>query len=250
MTLESLPFELAALRDAVNYQRWVASATAPYLGARLLEVGAGLGSLSRWLPLRERLVLSERDPELLRLLRIETRERFGADPRVAVAEADLSHDLPAAIAAEELDTIVSFNVLEHVEDDAGVLARLAGLLRRSSCSGPRRIVSFVPAHPWAYGSIDAAYGHVRRYTAASFRALAARSCPDCNVETRYFNVVGLPGWVLMGRILRRQAVSVSAIRWFERLCPWIRDADDALHRLGLPLGQSLITILTLPTGEQ
>jgi SAM-dependent methyltransferase len=246
---EPLPFELAALRGAVNYQSWVAAVTAPYLGARLLEVGAGLGSLSRWLPVRERLVLTERDPELLRLLRIETRERFGADPRVTVAEADVSYELPPSIAAEQLDTIVSFNVLEHVEDDAGVLARLAALLRGSSCPGPRRIVSFVPAHPWAYGSIDAAYGHVRRYTAASFRALAARSCPDWQVETRYFNVVGLPGWVLMGRILRRQSVSVGAIRWFERLCPWVRGADDVLHRLGLPLGQSLPTTKKRASGR-
>src|SRR5258706_9687926 len=116
-----LPFELTALRSAVNYQRWVADAAAPHLGARILEVGAGLGTLSRWLPLRERLVLSEREPELLRLLRAEVRERFGADPRVSVVQADLGSELPAAIATEDLDTIVSFNVLEHVEDDVGVL---------------------------------------------------------------------------------------------------------------------------------
>jgi SAM-dependent methyltransferase len=241
-----LPFELTALRSAVNYQRWVADAAAPHLGARILEVGAGLGNLSRWLPLHERLVLSEREPELLRLLRAEVRERFGADPRVAVVQADLGGELPAAIAAEDLDTIVSFNVLEHVEDDVGVLARLAALLLRSRCPGPRRIVSFVPAHPWAYGSVDAAYGHVRRYTAASFAALAAKSCPGWQLETRYFNAFGLPGWVLLGRLLRRQSVSAGAIRWFERLCPWIRGADDALHRVGLPFGQSLVAVLTHP----
>lgn len=241
---EPLPFELTALRSAVNYQRWVADAATPHLGARILEVGAGLGNLSRWLPLRERLVLSELEPELLRLLRAEARERFGADPRVTVVQADLGSELPAAITAEDLDTIVSFNVLEHVEDDVGVLARLAALLQASRCAGPRRIVSFVPAHQWAYGTIDAAYGHVRRYTAASFAALAAKSCPDWRLETRYFNAFGLPGWVLLGRILRRQSVSVAAIRAFERLCPWIRGIDDALHRLRLPFGQSLIAVLT------
>src|SRR3954469_3736049 len=111
---ESLPFELTALRSGVNYPRWVAAPGAPHLGARILEVGAGLGNLSRWLPLRERLLLSEREPELLRLLRDEVRERFGGDPRVTVVQADLDGELPAQIAAENLDTIVSFNVLEHV----------------------------------------------------------------------------------------------------------------------------------------
>jgi hypothetical protein len=244
--MSSLPFELAALRGAVNYQSWVAESVAPHLGARILEVGAGVGSMSRWLPLRERLVLSEYEPELLEQLAVEMRERFGADSRVAVVPADLRSELPERFAAEEFDTVVSFNVLEHVQEDAAALARLAGLLRRSSSPGPRRIVTFVPAHPWAYGSIDVAYGHVRRYTAASFAALAAKSCPDFRLETRYFNVAGLPGWVLLGRLLRRPRVSARAIRAFEYLCPWIRGADDALHRLGLPAGQSLIAVLTHP----
>ena len=243
---EPLPFELEALRGAVNYQRWVADTVAPHLGSRILEVGAGLGSLSRWLPLRDRLVLSEFDPALLPLLRADVHQRFGADPRVTVVEADLGREMPATIAAEDLDTVVSFNVLEHVEDDAGALDRLAAVLRRSPSPGEHRIVTFVPAHPWAYGSVDAAYGHVRRYTAASFAALATKSCPDWRLQTRYFNAFGLPGWVLLGRVLRRRSVSVGAIRWFERLCPWIRDVDDLLHSLRLPLGQSLIAVLTLP----
>src|SRR3954464_13659890 len=127
---EPPPFQLPALRSAVNSQRGVAAAAAPHLGARILEVGAGLGNLSRWLPLRERLLLSEREPELLRLLRAEVLERFGADPRVTVVQADLDAELPPAIAAAALDTIVSFNVLEHVEDDVGVLSRLASVLRQ------------------------------------------------------------------------------------------------------------------------
>jgi hypothetical protein len=137
-------------------------------------------------------------------------------------------------------------VLEHVDDDAAVLSRLAALLRKSNAPGPRRIVTFVPAHQWAYGTIDAAYGHVRRYSAASFSALAAQCCPGCKVETRYFNAFGLPGWVLMGRILRRTRISLAAIEWFERLCPYIRGFDDLLHAvLRLPLGQSLLAIVTV-----
>jgi SAM-dependent methyltransferase len=246
-----LPFELAALRGAVNYQRWVIDAVSPYLGERILELGAGVGTMSRRLPLRQRLVLSEVEPGLLPLLRAEVRERFGDDSRVAVIPMDLRADMPAGIAAAELDTIVSFNVLEHIENDVEVLRRLAALLRRSASPGPRRIVSFVPAHRWAYGSFDRVYGHFRRYTAASFGVFAAEACPDFRLETRYFNAFGLPGWVLFGRLLQRQSIGAGALRWFERLCPYIRPADDLLHRLGLPLGQSLIAVLTLhkPAGQ-
>ena len=242
----SLPFELEALRKAVNYQRWIADTVRPHLGARILEIGSGLGSMSRWLPVRERLVLTECEPALLDVLRAEARQHFGADPRVAVAAADVTRELPAELARENFDTVVSFNVLEHVADDAAALARLTALLRDGGRSGSRRIVSFVPAHQWAYGSIDAVYGHVRRYSAAGFARLASQACPGCKVETRYFNAFGLPGWVLMGRILRRPRISTGAIDWFERLCPYIRGIDDLLHAgFRLPLGQSLLATVTL-----
>ena len=236
-----LPFELEALRKAVNYQRWVADAVTPHLGERILEVGSGLCSMSCWLPVRKKLVLTECEPMLLDELRVTISQRFEGDARVAVAAADVTRELPPQLAAEAFDTVVSFNVLEHIPDDVGALQRLARLLRKGC-----RIVSFVPAHAWAYGSIDQVYGHVRRYSARSFAALAAKACPGAKLETRYFNAFGLPGWLLMGRILRRRAIDVRAIELFERLCPYVRGVDDAAHKyLKLPAGQSLIAVITL-----
>jgi len=237
-----LPFELEALRKAVNYQRWVADAVRPYLGESILEVGSGLGSMSRWLPVRKKLVLTECEPALLEELRATARRQFGDDPRVNVAAGDVTRDLPPELSAGQFDTLVSFNVLEHIADDTGALGRMARLLRKPG----GRIVSFVPAHAWAFGSIDTVYGHVRRYTSRSFAELAARACPGGRLEARYFNAFGLPGWILMGRVLRRRSIDIRAIDLFEKLCPYIRGLDDAMHRyLKLPLGQSLLAVITL-----
>jgi len=243
----ALPFEFTALRGAVKYQRWIVESVTPYLGVRILEVGAGVGIMSRWLPVHERLVLSEAEPALLSALETEARQHFGADPRVAVMQADLSRDLPAAMTAENFDTVVSFNVIEHIEDDVAALARLADMLAHAATRGPRRIVSFVPAHAWAFGAIDAAYGHFRRYSAASFARLVERSCPGARLDTRYFNTFGLPGWLVLGKLLRRRSFSAAAVDAFDRLCPWLRGPDRMLHSvLRLPLGQSLIAVVTLP----
>jgi SAM-dependent methyltransferase len=242
----SLPLELEALRKAVNYQRWIADAVTPYVGERILEVGSGLGSMSRWLPLRKRLVLTECEPMLLEELRATVRRWFDADPRVAVAAADVARELPDELAAEKFDTVVSFNVLEHIEDDVATVARLARLLQKGGASQARRIVSFVPAHPWAFGTIDTAYGHVRRYSSSSFAAMAARACPGGRLQTRYFNLFGLLGWILMGRILRRRSINTRAIDLFENLCPYIRGLDDAMHTyLKFPAGQSLLAVITI-----
>src|SRR5262245_37150543 len=67
--LPAIPFELEALNQATEYQRWVTDTVMPYLGERILELGAGVGNLSRWLPVKERLILTETEPYLLDLLR-------------------------------------------------------------------------------------------------------------------------------------------------------------------------------------
>jgi SAM-dependent methyltransferase len=59
---------------------------------------------------------------------------------------------------ESVDYLFSFEVLEHIPDDAGALADWAKTLRR----GGRLLVS-TPAHQRKYGSADALVGHVRRY---------------------------------------------------------------------------------------
>ena len=100
---------------------------------------------------------------------------------------------------------------------------------------------------WAFGSIDREYGHQRRYDAASFARLAERACPGARLETHYFNLPGLGGWFLIGKVFRRRTISPLAIRALELLCPLLRPLDALLHRgLRIPLGQSLIAVVTLP----
>jgi hypothetical protein len=87
---------------------------------------------------------------------------------------------------------------------------------------------------------------VRRSSAGMFADLARKACPGGRLQARYFNVFGLPGWVLLGRVLRRRNIDVRAIDAFEKLCPYIRGLDDAMHKyLKLPVGQSLLAVITL-----
>lgn len=247
MNATTVPFELALLARATNYQRWVADTVAPYLGRRILEIGAGIGNMSRWLPRRELLVLSESNPVLLPLLRENAAREFSGDSRVSVQLLDLTTDWRDSLRDHDFDTIVSFNVLEHVEHDLAAARQLVALLAQSAARGPKRLVSFVPAHPWAFGAIDEAYGHFRRYSARALRRLMTGAAPGCRYFQRHFNVFGLPGWIVLGRVLRRARIDPAAVAAFERLCPYLRGLDDLLHvRLKLPLGQSLVAVAELP----
>ena len=242
--VSGVPFELEALIQARRYQLWIIRRVRPFLGARILEIGAGIGSMSRWLPIRERLIVTESDPVLYELLESRATEwQADSTGKVSLRRFDLLRDPLDPYFAENLDTIISFNVLEHIEDDRLALQHLVRILQRSRPGRPRRIVSFVPAHSWAYGKIDQSFGHFRRYSSAGMRRLAAEITPEAVVHNRYFNVVGLGGWVLNGRILRRRRFGLGAVKIADALCPVLAPIDDFLHdSIRLPLGQSLVSV--------
>jgi SAM-dependent methyltransferase len=250
---ESMPFELESLAKAVNYQRWVSDAIQPYMGRRILEVGAGIGNMSQWLPVRERLVLTETEPALLAVLHARTHRYFGdAVSRVRIAALDLGGHTSDALQleGEAFDTIVSFNVLEHIENDRAAVERLLALLR-SSDRPMRRLVSFVPAQSWALSQMDRYYGHFRRYSAGRIRQVSRELAPDAQLSLRSFNAIGLLGWVWTTMILKRGVIDPGSVKAFDALCPYIKHIDNfACRTLRYPLGQSFVWVLTLPDARR
>jgi Methyltransferase domain len=243
-TESPLPFELDALAGAHRYQAWVAKLVLPFLGERILEVGAGIGSMSNHLPARKRLILSEMEPALLERLRhCEAAQRGAVVHAFDIGTGD---GLPA-IVAEAPDTIVSFNVLEHIENDEAALRTLLTILNRSSAAGPKRLVTFVPAHPFAFNAMDRHFGHFRRYDVHRVRFLASRVAPQAPLQTRFFNALSLPGWWFQGNILGRDRIGSTGVAAFEAIAPLLTPIDDFLHeKLHIPFGQSLLFVLTLP----
>ncbi|MGH7605889.1 MAG: class I SAM-dependent methyltransferase [Gemmatimonadales bacterium] len=226
---------LERLARATRFNRWMFDRIRPWIGRRVLEVGAGLGNLSAFLLDRERVVLTDTDPGYLERLR----QRFGAHPNVTIARLELPrvHD---GLAAERFDTIICLNVLEHIADDHASLVQMRRLLRPGR-EGAGRLVLLVPALRALYGTLDEALGHYRRYGRADLTAkLRAAGFAPHHLE--YFNLAGMPGWWLVGRVLRRRLIPAASLAWYDALVPLFR-----LERL-LPwrVGQSLIAIGEAP----
>jgi SAM-dependent methyltransferase len=244
-----LPFELDALAEASHYQRWVFDAVQPYLGRRILEVGSGIGNMSQWLPAEELLVLTETEPLLLDLLRERVPGYFGplsANVRVEALELGAQHAAAAdSLAPLNFDTVISFNVLEHIEDDKAALTRLIAILRASPAP-VRRLVSFVPAQPWALSDLDRHYGHFRRYGKRGIQDLSREIAPDAELLVMPFNALGLLGWVWSTMILKQTTIDRRAVKAYDSICRHTRGLDDLLcRRLHYPLGQSFVWVLTL-----
>ena len=237
-----VPFELQALSQAANYQRWVFRSITADIGRRVMEIGAGIGNMSRWFPKCEKLILTDTDETMLDVLRASIGPGQG---HITVRKFNVLADDLAPFREENLDTIVSFNVLEHLEDDRRAMERVCSILRNSAASETKRLITFVPAHAWAYGAIDKAFGHFRRYSRKSLELLCASVAPEASVKVRYLNAFGLLGWMVRGRLLKIPSISLGSIRIFEALCPILGPFDDFLHRvMHLPFGQSLVAVMT------
>ncbi len=224
---------LAEMSLARRFHEWMARLMLPDLGVRILEVGAGIGNLSRWLPKRERLVLTDHDPTYLRLLT----DAWAGHPIVSVAKFDLESDADAAaLAAQPFDTVVCANVLEHVADDAGAVRRMASLLEPGG-----RLVLLVPQHPALYGRYDRELGHHRRYRRDDLRRLVEAAGLRV-VRARSFNFAAMLGWWWNGVVLRRRAMSRWQIKLFDLLVPLMSRIE---RRIPLP-GLSLLMVAERP----
>ena len=237
----NIPFELNTLLHANHYSKWIYQSVAKHLGSRILELGAGIGNITQWLPRRELLVVTEAEPALMNF----TKNRIGTtNPAVVFQLIDLDLSFSEQVKRHDVDTIVSFNVLEHIQDDIAAAREQVKVLKQSNAKGTKRLVIFVPAHPFAFGSFDEIFKHYRRYSAKGLRQLFASIDPALKVKTYYFNLLTLPGWLFAGRVVKSTRFSPVQMKIVNAIIPFWAPFDWLIHHLFcIPLGQSVIAVV-------
>ena len=162
--------ELDLFKKARNWKAYWRARIAEFVRGEVLEVGAGIGAntlalaglaYERWTCL---------EPDAVLAARIEL-PPGGRHKTVVGTVADLSAD--TKFKAVLYDTILYIDVLEHIEDDRGEMARAAARLKPGGA-----LIVMVPAHPFLFTPFDAAIGHFRRYTRASLLATSRTAAPE------------------------------------------------------------------------
>jgi len=223
---------LDALGGADRFNRWLFEQVRDELGDRVLEIGSGVGNMTQFLLSKKLVVASDIDARHLERLR----RRFVEGERLRVMHVDAARIDPDALRVHGIDTVLGLNVLEHIEDDEAALARMHALLPPGG-----RLALLVPAHPALFSSLDRSLDHFRRYSREGLESKLLRA--GFKVERlRYFNLPGIVGWWLNGRILKRRALPGNQVRLFDLLVPLFR----LERRFGPPFGLSLIAIARKP----
>ena len=125
----------------------------PYFGDRLLEIGSGIGSISRILPIRERITLSDWRPEYLDLLN----KGFSGKQRIEIEEFDINSDSVPDRLKNKFDSVLMMHQLQMTDREDLVLQNALNLLQKKG-----RLVISVP-NCGEIGEYESRLGYRRRY---------------------------------------------------------------------------------------
>jgi glycosyltransferase involved in cell wall biosynthesis len=214
---------LHELERARRFNDWMADAIRPWLGARVLEIGAGIGTITAQLIPRDAYVASDVNPNYLHYL-----QNFAAGkPYLRIARIDLERAETWGEQRGRFDTVVCLNVLEHVHDPVAALRNASGALVPGG-----RLVLYVPRGQRLFSSLDEALGHRCRYEIEGLRSELAEAGFELEHLT-LFNRFSVPGWWWNGKVLRRKTFTRVQLKGMDLLVPLLRRLDRFVPWAGL-----------------
>ncbi len=208
---------LPRLSRAPKYTRWLADTIRPYIGEKVLEIGAGVGNLTLNLVPRSLYVACDANPLFVREL-----EKLRSTRPYLLACGVERLDAESLPSPAGFDTVICQGLLERASDDVAVLRAVREKLEE----GGQAIV-LVPQGPGLYGSLDRLLGLARRYTRNQLEA-AARQAGLRPVAILAFNRLGSLGWWLNSRLLRRRKFGLAQIKILNLLVSVLRKLDGLL----------------------
>jgi SAM-dependent methyltransferase len=213
------------LSEAVHYNEWIYQMLRPYVGTRILEIGCGTGNLTGYLQKHGRVLAVDFHAGYLEAAKENLKGLSG----ITFKRINLEKNL-ASLRAFRPDTLICVNVLEHLSNDQQVLDRCLSLLPAGG-----RLLLFVPAFQFLFGTMDVSYGHLRRYSLSDLKSkmeTAGFQVDYC----RYLNLLGVFGWWLNGKILKKKIIPKSQMLLYDKVVRYSSKIERFLPR---PLGLSL-----------
>lgn len=224
----------SAIEFADNYNNWILRKISKYIGkSNILEIGTGQGNFKKYFKNNFSSYISiDIDQNVID----RAKER---DPDGEYYCLDIASDNQFNILSiKEINTIICFNVLEHIKEDRKAIMNMSQIL-----SSNGHILLFVPAFMGLFNDMDRLAGHFKRYTKKSiFKLIDSTNIEIVSVE--YFNPIGGIGW-FFNKFLKHKSLDSnslnSQVKFFDKyVIPFSRIINPLTKRF---FGQSLICVL-------
>jgi glycosyltransferase involved in cell wall biosynthesis len=213
------------LEHSRRLSHWIGRTLRPYVGNRVLEVDAGIGTLTNQLIPRDIYLASDTNPNYIRYLESYS---YGK-PYLHVLRVDVERSEHLSVLDQRFDTALMLNVLERLGNDSVALKNIGLALQPGG-----RVVVVVAHNPNLMGTLDTILGRRRRYTRAGLESLLQDA--GFRIEKVFdFNRGCVPGWWFTGKVLRRKKFSRIQLKIVDALMPVLSRIDRIWPWSGLSL---------------
>ncbi len=223
---------LEAITEAHQFNKWMFDTIRPYCQGKILEVGSGIGNISRYfIEEGADITLSDLRSNYLKALN----EQFSSTRQVCMDLVHPDFDHKYADYIGQYDAVFALNVVEHIEDHVQAMKNINKLLK----SGGKATI-LVPAFQSLYNKLDKELYHFRRYTSKTLKEIFV----DANFRLEksfYFNTMGIPAWFIGGKLMGDSTVKKSKMSLYNKLVPVFKLIDIPFKGF---LGLSVITVGT------
>ena len=211
---------LETIARADKFNKWMFDTIYPYCNGRILEIGSGIGNISQFfINTNASITLSDIRENYCTHLK----ERFSHAPTLddilLINLTDPDFEEKYQQFEKTFDTVFALNVIEHIEDDFLALRNCSFLLKDGGT-----LLILVPAYQSLYCSFDLELGHYRRYTRKSLRKVFEENYFHIK-HSSYFNIMGILGWVLSGKILKKKTIPEGQMGIYNKLVPVFKIVD-------------------------
>lgn len=223
--------ELELFSEARNWKAYYRQSIKKYLGAEVLEVGAGIGSTTEFLCRgnHQRWLCLEPDPQLAKTL--NSYIASGSLPQCCELKVGTLLDLNPK---EKFDNIIYIDVLEHIKDDKSEIKNVYSHLKEGGF-----LVVLAPAHQWLFTPFDEAIGHYRRYNKRMLKAIITSEEFKC-ISLRYLDCVGLIASLGNRLLLKSKMPNKQQILLWDKVMVPISKIVDPLIQYSM--GKSILGI--------
>lgn len=217
---------LESMSQAIWYNQWTVDQFKKSLHGDILEVGCGVGNFTSQLLNFGEISAIDINEDYLK----HTKRLIGSRGQVGFGDIEKGNYF---FKNKKFDTVVSLNVLEHIQDDKAALSNLFNLLKRGG-----KLILVVPSQKFLYGEIDKSIGHFRRYEKTEL-VRKLRSVGFEIIKSKKLNFLGAIGWFIAGKIFKEKKIKKGNIKIFNLIAPFLLSLENLVEP---PLGISILVV--------
>jgi 2-polyprenyl-3-methyl-5-hydroxy-6-metoxy-1,4-benzoquinol methylase len=222
---------LQIISTANDFNEWMFHSIKPYIHGNILEIGSGIGNISKFFIAEGYLItLSDYNQEYCLSLSSKYSHLPNVEEVITLDLQNPNFEKDYIDYKSKFESIYLLNVIEHLQDD-----KLGMLICKYFLKPGGSVITLAPSYDFLYCNLDKQLGHYRRYTAKKLSSVM--EAVDLKVvSTKYFNLLGTLGWLLFGKFLNNDSLEKNKMSLFNKLVPAAKILDKMVfNKIGLSI---------------